>query len=312
MPGEGSFGNFPDWRDGKPVDRCCLKKIIGGAGIASFSGDAEREFRPLRAHLAGLGFDAGDYLEATYAAVRVEGEWQPRAYQIEDVQKSIADSARALCRELVWYRDRLPASRFFLVGYSLGGVIAFEAASLLLEEDLRAWRGRIGALVSFSSPLRGVDFGILGDLAGKLAQQPNFYGKAGLELVERARNPDSVGVLEARAALLRAAGVRLLTIVDSNDAVVQYGDAVLPSSREKGEVVVVDARLPDSADDVARRYGHGPILSEPRALEAVGRVLGEQECLGPHKRLAPSDRVEQELRELRELRERIRNEKAGG
>jgi pimeloyl-ACP methyl ester carboxylesterase len=304
----GSVGPFPDWREGHEIDRCCLKKVVCGAGIASFTGDAEREFRPLRATLAGLGFDASDFAEATYAAVREEGDWRPRPYQIEDIQRPIAESARALARELEWYRDRLPAGRFFLVGYSLGGVVAFEAASLLLAGDLRAWRGRIGGVISFASPLLGVDFGVLGGLASTLARQPDFYGQAGVELVERARDPSSVDRLESQAALLRAAGVRLLTIVDRNDAVVLYGDAALPSSRERGEVLALDARLPDTADDVARRYGHGPILSEPRALGAVGKLIGEQECLGVHKRAAPADRVEEELRELRERLRRERGE----
>jgi pimeloyl-ACP methyl ester carboxylesterase len=304
----GSIGDFPDWREARTVDRCCLKKVICGAGIVSLSGDADREFRPLRAALAGQGFDAGDFLEATYGVVHEEGEWRPRAYQVEDAQSSIAESGKALARQLEWYRDRLPASRFYLVGYSLGGVIAFEAAVRLIQSDLRAWRGRIAGLVSFSSPLLGVDFGILGGLASSLAGQPEFYGQAGIELVERARDPDTVGRLEAQAALLRAAGVSLLAIVDGNDAVVLYRDAVLPSARERGEALSVDARLPDLADDVARRYGHGPILSEPRALKAVCQLVGEQECLGPHRREGFQDRVEEELRALREELRRQRGE----
>ena len=308
MSETGSLGDLQDWREGRFVDRCCLKKLVCGAGIASYTGDADREFRPLRVALAGLGFDSGDFLEASYAAVRVEGEWRPRPYQVQDAQRSIADSTRDLSRELEWYRERLPASRFYLVGYSLGGVVAFEAAALLLSENLRAWRGRLGGVVSFSSPLLGVDFGVLGGLASTLARRPDFYGQAGIELVERARNPESVDRLESQAALLRAAGVRLLTVVDGNDAVVQYRDAVLPSSKELGEVLEVDAKLPDSADDVARRYGHGPILSEPRALGAVGRLIGEQECVGKHRRATSTDRVEDELREIRESLRRERGE----
>src|SRR5512146_991592 len=117
----GSLGDLADWREGHVVDRCCLKKVVYGAGIASYSGDAGREFRPLRVSLAALGFDAGDYMEATYASVRVEGEWQPSAYQIQDAQRPIAESALDLARELEWYRERLPANRIYLVGYSLGG-----------------------------------------------------------------------------------------------------------------------------------------------------------------------------------------------
>ena len=102
MSENGSLGDFADWREGHAVDRCCLKKVVYGAGIASYTGDAGREFRPLRASLAALGFDAGDFLEATYAAVRVEGEWRPRPYQIQDAQRPIGESAADLARELEW------------------------------------------------------------------------------------------------------------------------------------------------------------------------------------------------------------------
>ncbi len=304
----GSLGDFEDWQEGHVVDRCCRKKVICGAGIASYTGDAEREFRPLRASLAALGFDAGDFLEATYGAVRVEGEWQPRPYQIQDAQRPIALSALDLSRELEWYCERLAGTRFYLVGYSLGGVLAFEAAALLMSRNLTAWRGRLAGIALLSAPLLGVDFGILARLADALARRPDFYGQAGVDLVARAKGTESTDRLESQAALLRAAGVRLLTIVDRNDAVVQYRDAVLPSAKERGEVLGVDAKLPETADEVARRYGHGPILSDPRALDVVARLIGAQECLGRHKGFAPGGSVEDELRDLRERFRRERGE----
>ena len=291
---------FEDWRPGRLIDRCCLKKVVCAAGLTSYSGDAEREFAAIRRWLeTESGFDAGDFLEATYSGWVVDGAWLPRRYCLEDAQASIDTSSEALARELEWYRARLPATRFHLLGYSLGGVIAFEAAARLISRNAGGWRGRLAAVATLSSPLLGVAFGILANLARQLAARPDFYGRAGLELVERGRDPETLGRLESLAALLRANGVRLLTVVDSNDAVVIPRDAILPSARARGEVVAVDARLPRDADEVARRFGHGPVLADPSCLSAVGRLVGPQECLGAHRRRTESDAVEAELAALK-------------
>lgn len=308
--GLGSLGSFEDWRQGHAVDRCCLKKVVCGAGLASYSGDAEREFASIRRWLqASAGFDSTDFLEATYAGSTIGVEWRPRPYHVRDAQAPIEASALAMARELEWYRERLPATRFYLLGYSLGGVIAFEAAGQLLSHDLAGWRGRLAGVATLSSPLLGVDFGVLSEWARTLATRPDFYGQAGLELVERARDPDTLGRQESLAALLRAGGVHLLTVVDENDAVVLPRDAILPSARAAGEVVAIRARLPADADEVARRFGHGPVLADPDCLAAVARLVGEQECLGPHRRLSEAERVEAELAAMRE---ELRRRRPGG
>ena len=102
----GSFGPFPDWRPGFAVDRCCLKKVVFSAGLASFSGDAQARFAPAFRYLARrCGFDAHDYLEATYAGSLVVGRWQPRHYHVADIQRGIAVAAADFVRELEWYRE---------------------------------------------------------------------------------------------------------------------------------------------------------------------------------------------------------------
>jgi hypothetical protein len=76
-------------------------------------------------------------------------------------------------------------------------------------------------------------------------------------------------------------------------------DAVLPSARAAGEVVAVDAKLLPDADEIARRFGHGPVLADPECHRAIGRLIGEQECLGSHRRQTDADRVEAELADLK-------------
>lgn len=303
----GSFGDFQDWREGRVVDRCCLKKVVCAAGLASYSGDAEGHFASIRRHLSALGgFDETDFLEATYNGAVVEGEWRPLPYHVKDAQSPIERSVLALARELEWYRERLPATRFFLLGYSLGGVIVYEAAAWLLSHDVGGWRRRLAGVATLSSPLLGVDFGVLARLARSVAGRPDFYGAAGVELVRRAGDPETVGQMESAAALLRASGVRLLVVVDRNDAVITPGDAVLPSARRAGEVVTISAPIPPHADAIARRFGHGPVLHDETTLRAVMRLVGTQECLGPHQTGSDADPVEAELTALREQLRRDR------
>ena len=123
---------------GPRVDTCCRKKIVYGAGLASFSGDATHHFGPLRRHLIGTaGFDAEDFVEMSYAGWMQDGAWIPRPYHVTDVQGPISTApSTAVARQLEWYRARLPETVFYLAGYSLGGVIAFEAAEKLLLAHL--------------------------------------------------------------------------------------------------------------------------------------------------------------------------------
>lgn len=302
MSAPGSLGDFEDWRRGRSIDRCCLKKVVCGAGLTSYAGDAESHFALLRRLLERRrGFDRDDLLEATYAGYESAGEWWPKAYHVTDVQASIDSAIHALAGELKWYRSRLPASRFYLVGYSLGGVIAFETAGLLLSRDLRGWRERLAGIAMLASPLLGVDFGPLRNLAETLAARPDFFGQSGLDLVKRARDPSTIDHVESTAELLRTSGATLLAIVDRNDAVVLPSDAIPPSFRQYREAIEVAATVPAGADETARRFGHGSILRDLTAITAVEAMIGPQECLGSHRRTARSsdDPVEDELESLR-------------
>jgi pimeloyl-ACP methyl ester carboxylesterase len=289
-----------DWQEGHGIDTCCRKKIVCGAGLASFSGDATHHFGPLRRHLIGAsGFDAEDFVEMSYAGWTHDGAWTPRPYHVTDVQGPIDCSAEAVARQLEWYRVQLPNAVFYLAGYSLGGVIAFEAAGRLLAHDIGAWRDRLAGVALLSSPLLGVDFGSLRGIAKDIAAGPDGYGKAGAELLARAGDFETLDRLEVTAALLRASGVRLLIVWDRNDSVVEGPDAILPSALTAHEVVAVEAPLPPDADHIARRFGHGPVLSDPRTLTALARLIGQQECTGPHKPRSTSETVESELEALK-------------
>jgi pimeloyl-ACP methyl ester carboxylesterase len=244
-------------------------------------------------------FDAEDFSEMSYAGWMQDGAWVPRPYHVTDVQGPIDRSAAAVARQLEWYRARLPQAVFYLVGYSLGGVIAFEAAERLLAHDISAWRGRLAGVALLSSPLLGVDFGALGGIAKEIAAGPDGYGQAGTELLARAGNEEALDRLEVTAAFLRASGVRLLIVWDRNDSVVERSDAVLPSALTAHEVVAVEAALPPDADRIAKLYGHGPVLSDPRTLAALARLVGQQECTGPHAPKSTSESVESELEALK-------------
>jgi hypothetical protein len=105
--------------------------VVGGVG--SRTGDAERAFAGMMRFLAErAGYHLRhDLLEATYAG-RVVGErWEPRPYTPADTRQPLVDLADAVAGTLEWYRDVLPPeTRFCVLGYSLGGVVALDAATL--------------------------------------------------------------------------------------------------------------------------------------------------------------------------------------
>jgi len=104
--------------------------------------------------------------------------------------------------------------------------------------------------------------------------EPDPLGVAGRDLDARWRDPDEQTRLERRAAFLRAAGTRVLTLVDPGDAVVQSEEALLLAPGESAGDLQMKVRVTRPGT-----LGHGAILDEPsvwrRVLAAIGPQGGE-------------------------------------
>lgn len=265
----------PSWRPGHFVWPEGKTKLVLVGGVGSRTGDAERAFGGLIRYLVQHGgYDLRrDVLEATYAGSDASEGWQPRPYVPADTRRPLIDSAEAIANCLEWYRLRLPeTTRVCVLGYSLGGVVALDGATLAVVRDRVAWQGRLASLMTFAAPLRGSSAGALVSWAWLVTAEPDGLGEAGRDLDLRWQDSQEQERLTRRAAFLRAAGARVLTLTDPGDAVVRPEEALLPAPGESDDQLLVPTERVRPGS-----MGHGALLDEPATWRRVFGVVGPQE-----------------------------------
>jgi hypothetical protein len=268
-----------DWQPGRLVDPSGRKKVVLASGIMSRSGEALRQLEGFLRYLeSNFGYVRGDFLEVSYHAQLTGSGWRPDLYEPHHCAVSIAESAAMVAHSLRWYRALLPdTTEYHLVGYSLGGVALFGAATALVETEADRWRGRLGSLVTLSAPLFGSDLGIEGDLLGALGFGVILpQGEAVRDLLARGRNPAYRTQVEREADRLRTFGVRLMTLADAEDVVVTPEDAIIAPPRERALHVLSGPRVPLVAPG-GNPFGHGPLLRNTLAWVRMANLIGPQE-----------------------------------
>jgi hypothetical protein len=286
------------WRPGHFIWPEGRTKIVLVGGIGTRTGDAERSFAGLLRYLAEQGgFDPRrDVLEGTFAGNEANGTWKPSVYTPPDTRRPLIDMAEALAGCLDFYRLALPSdSRLCVVGYSIGGVVALDGATLAVARDREGWRARLGAVVTLAAPVRGCSIGALLNWAWVVMGDADGLGDAGRDLDERWTNVDEQTRLERRAAFLRTSGARVLTLTDPDDSVVRPEEALLPAPGEfpADLQVTTHIRRPGS-------LGHGAILDEPSTWRRILAVVGPQSgAASPDPRGNTNPEVEEDLEELK-------------
>ena len=278
------FEAVADWMQGQTIDLRGRKKVLRAAGILSKTGDAARQLGNFSRYLQReYGFRPGDFLEASYHGRETGGEWMPAPYQAAHAEVPLAESTVQVVRQLRWYDARLPIDlELHLVGYSLGGVVLFRAASALLAEDEARWRVRLASLITVASPHFGTDLGDEGDLLGLFGLDALLMpgGAVAKELCALGRDPAHRARVEQQAARLRRAGLRLLTLADEYDTVVTPEDAVIAPPEERSRYVLASSRAELGGAYADAVLGHGPLLDNPRAWRLMAEVIGLQEPRG--------------------------------
>ena len=264
----------PSWRPGHFVWPTGSSKIVLFGGVGSRTGDAERSFAGMMRFLVQRGgYDLRrDFLEGSFAGHDTPRGWQPRPYIPSDTRRPLLDMAEAAAGSLAWYRDRLPAStRLCALGYSLGGVVGLDGATLAVVRDRTGWKGRLAGLVTFAAPVRGCNAGPFINWAWLATAEPDPLGDAGRDLDRRWNDPEEQERLKRRAEFLRATGAHVLTLADPDDAVVRPDEALLPAPGEKDTDLLVPVRVSRPGS-----LGHGAILDEPAVWRRVLAVIGSQ------------------------------------
>jgi hypothetical protein len=286
----------PSWRPGHFVWPQGRTKLVLFGGIGSRTGDAEHAFAGLIGYLHHLGgFDQQrDVLEGTYTGSDTSGLWRPRPYLPTDTKRPLLDIAEAVANCLEWYRGALPDdAQLCLVGYSLGGVAAFDGATLAIARDRAGWQGRLTAIVTLAAPVRGCNAGPLINWAWLATGEPDPLGQAGKDLDTRWRDNAEQQRIQRRAAFLRAGGVNLVTLADPGDAVVRPDEALLPAPGESRDDLLVNVRAARPGT-----LGHGALLDEPTLWQRVLEVVGPQHAGTASKTPVP-DPLDAELQALK-------------
>ena len=264
------------WRPGYFVWPGGHTKLVLMGGIGSRTGDAERAYAGLVRFLAERGgYDPRrDVLEGTFAGTESGGEWRPSVYAPADTRRPLIDMAEALAGCLDFYRQALPAgTKLCVVGYSMGGVVGLDGATLAVARDRQAWHGRLGSVITLAAPLHGSSVGALVNWAWLMTGEPEGLGAAGQDLDARWKDAEEQRRLARRAAFLRSAGARVLTLADPDDSVVRPEEALLPAPGESLADLQLSSRISRPGS-----LGHGAILEEPsvwqRILSAIGPQVG--------------------------------------
>lgn len=275
---------IPDWVPGQGIDLRGRKKVLRAAGVMSRTGDATRQLGGFARYLQReWGFRAGDFLEASYHGRGSGASWAPAPYEAAQAEVPLAESTAQVARQLRWYDARLPVDlELHLVGYSLGGLVLFRAAFALLAEDLARWRTRLASLITVASPLFGTDLGEEGGLLGMFGLDSLLIpgGAVARELCMLGRDPAHRARVEQQAALLRRAGLRLLTLADEFDTVVTPDEAVIAPPEERSRYVLASSRAQIGGAYADAVLGHGPLLDNPKAWRMMAEVIGPQEPRG--------------------------------
>jgi hypothetical protein len=289
----------PSWRPGYFIWPGGNTKLVLLAGLGSRSGDAETCFSGLLRYLAERGgYDRRrDVLEGTFAGREEDGAWKPTVYTPADTRRPLIDMAEALASCLDFYRLRLPKdTRLCVVGYSMGGVVALDGATLAIARDRQAWHDRLGAVVTLAAPLHGSSVGALVRWAWLMTGEPEGLGSAGDDLDARWKDADEQARLARRAAFLRSRGVRVLTLADPDDSVVRPEESLLPAPGESASDLLMRTRITRPGS-----LGHGAILDEPAVWQRVLAAIGPQ-ASGPRRAVDPLED------ELQALKARLRRE----
>jgi pimeloyl-ACP methyl ester carboxylesterase len=285
----------PSWRAGHYVWPGGRTKLVLLAGLNSRTGDGDIAFGAMLRYLSEHGgFDPRrDALEGTYACT----ESRPQAYVPADTKRPLIDMAEAFAACLDFYRRALPSdARLSVVGYSMGGVVGLDGATLALARDRNGWKGRLQAVVTLAAPLHGSSVGALVNWAWLVTGEPTGLGAAGDDLQARWKDAEEQTRLARRANFLRAEGVRVLTLADPDDSVVRPEEALLPAPGESVSALQVGTTITRPGS-----LGHGAILDEPAVWRRVLATVGPQGASGSRVKDPIDD-------ELQALKARLRKE----
>lgn len=215
---------------------------------------------------AGLSYSDGHFLKYSYKGGKViKGRWYPNPYKREDTGQPIQFSILYLKEMIEEFSTYHPKARFLLVGYSLGGRIAFDYVTQYhLKEP-----GNIKGVITLNSPLTGSPYSrtdilsIIRPIWGSIAVKQ-------LSAEYQLRNElDLIKLKEDSARKLIEAGIHLATFGTKQDVIVDPFTACLVDKHGHPitEGYIVSVNLLSGA--FYELFGHMQILKQEQVANYI-------------------------------------------
>jgi pimeloyl-ACP methyl ester carboxylesterase len=228
-------------------ERAGRVKVVFVGGLGSTPATTTRAFAPLASALAGQGFTSTDVSTFTY--------------EDGDTCRPLASSAAHLAASLRQLRDSGQASNVVLVGHSMGGVVALEAASQF--DDLTTpGRPFVQRVITVDSPLGGIS------RLQRTLLVSFWMGAcpAANDAAQRFGDTAWPSTLSGRVGALLERGVKVFAVANPEDLLLGTWTQQVPASPDSAVNVTL------SAEDES--VNHLAVLTAPGTVAEIAQMVG--------------------------------------
>ena len=231
-------------------------------------------FGYIRQRLTMCGFDYYDkrFLMYSYTGGEVnEEKWFPNKYGPMNTGQPIEISIKQLNDLIEEFSSIHPNARFILVGYSLGGRIAFEYISKYVNNN-----GKIKGVVTLNTPLAGSVYNLPDSVLDILHNHNSIWGSIAVrQLISENKFKEETKELKRQhIQRLKKNGIHIATFATCQDLIVPYRTAYLTGPNNEliteGGIVSVNrfGKLPYSL------FGHRQIFEVDLVVDYIISILG--------------------------------------
>lgn len=258
-------------------------KFIPIAGLGTQTGD--NTFSEIKKALGELGFGEADVLEPTYKIDR-QKPLLGLPYTDKDSSQNPPQSLENLSLLVYLWKKQFPLEKFWLLGHSQGGWLAYELAHQHPDA--------IAGVITLDGVLKGAKITPLPTPAESLGARL-IFGEAGKFFVERSANDNLPSWVENEVKKLQQKGVVFVSFVSTEDDVVRPQYAFVETSNKNFGGREIELKFPMGRWiewDVAQNIVKFELdLNSPEAgrsaqlLSSAGKVVGYHGAVLAHPKV---------------------------
>lgn len=269
-------------------------KFIPIGGIHTQTGD--NTFSEIKKALGELGFSEADILEPSYRIDR-QKPLLGLPYTDKDSSQNHQQSLENLNLLIYLWKKQFPLEKFWLLGHSHGGWLAYELA--------RKHSDAVAGVITFDGAIKGAKVTPYPTPVESLGARA-FYGESAGFLVERGADAQTSLSVEKEVKRLQENGLIFVSFASTEDYIVKPQYALVQASNknfggkeielsfsmgtwpewdvaksaaEKFDRFKLDLDAPVAESSAQLKWGidaHGGVLTHPKVLEYLKLIIGSQ------------------------------------